>query len=104
MDVAAGGLLPVAFLSSSVAPMPINVMVRLADAGNATVASGSDDATARVLAVAADPGCEFLGVPIAEASRGVANFTRLALKAAPGTYNITFGEMCVTVPVRTWVG
>jgi hypothetical protein len=82
--------LPYPLLSSSVSPAPLGVVVRVLDANNATLAGGSADARTRVLATA-PPGVQFIGMSGVQCVQGVADFSTLTLKAAPGTYTITFG-------------
>jgi hypothetical protein len=83
--------LPQPLISSSVSSMPLNLLVRVLDANNATITSGTADASARVAATT-QPTSDFWGVPNVDATLGQASFRRLSVKGKPGTYAIMFGE------------
>jgi hypothetical protein len=82
--------LPYPLLSSSIAPTPLGIVVRVVDANSVTIRGGTADALALVR-VSADPSVAFVGISSRQAARGLADFTTLTIKATPGTYTITFG-------------
>ncbi len=94
--------LPQPLISSSVSSMPLNLLVRVLDANNATITSGTADASARVSATT-QPTSDFWGVPNVDATRGQASFRRLSVKGRPGSYAIIFGEADIGIAI-SWPG